>query len=81
MVMFPDIKSAPFVCACGLAGSISISIGIEKKVPKYDKSDFAISGDGDLGQPTLFPSGWRWFSMSIYAHSCYRVRLPSRYCT
>ena len=33
MVMFPDIKSAPFVCACGLAGSISISIGIgiEKK--------------------------------------------------
>ena len=38
MVMFPDIKSAPFVCACGLAGSISISIGIgigieKKKYP------------------------------------------------
>ena len=83
MVIFPDIKSAPFVCACGLAGSISISIGIgiEKKVPKYDKSDFAISGDGDLGQTTLFPSGWRWLSLSIYAHRCYRVKLSSRYCT
>ena len=53
----------------------------KKKVPKYDKSDFAISGDGDSGQTTLFPSGWRWLSLSMYAHSCYRVKLSSRYCT
>ena len=85
MVMFPDIKAPrSFVHVGWLARSrsrLELELESKKKVPKYDKSDFAIPGDGDLGQATLFPSGWRWLSLSIYAHSCYRVKLSSRYCT
>ena len=82
----PRYKKRP-VRLCMWAGWLDLDLdwnwnwNRKKKVPKYDKSEFAIPGDGDLGQATLFPSGWRWLSLSIYAHSCYRVKLSSRYCT